>query len=318
MQDGTYVQNKLKNSLHALAIFAAMTGLLALMGRIVFGGLGLVVMAASGATALMFTPRISPRLVLRLYNARPLSRNEAPGLYDLVRELARRAGLAATPEVFYVRSNAINAFSVGTRKDAALAVSDGLLRSMNGREITGILAHEMSHVRAGDMWVMGLADMMSRLTSFLSMLGLALLLINLPLLLTGEWTISWWLILLLIFSPNIAAFLQLGLSRSREYNADLEAARLTGDPEGLASALHKLDAAEKSLLARLLLPGRKVPSPSVLRTHPRTSDRVRRLMELAGKYAKEDRYSGELPHPPGSLGGPPRRPPRGRISGLWY
>jgi heat shock protein HtpX len=277
--------------------------------------MGLIVMAVSGTVALMFTPRVSPRLALRFFNARVLSPQEAPGLHRLVRELADRAGIEKTPEIFHIRSAAVNAFSVGSGSRSAVAVSDGLLRSMNTREIAGILAHEMSHVRSGDMWVMGLAEVMSRMTSTLSLLGLVLLLINLPLMLAGDWTISWWLILILIFSPHLATMLQLGLSRSREFNADMEAARITGDPQGLASALNKLHRAETGLLARLLMPGRNTPSP-MRRTHPDTGERVRRLLELSARRpARETSLRGENlaaePAPPRSHTAPLRRPRRG-------
>jgi heat shock protein HtpX len=196
-------------------------------------------------------------------------------------------------------------------------LTDGILRAMNMRELTGILAHELNHVRGNDMRVMGMADIISRMTTFLSLAGQILLLINLPLLLTGQLTISWWLILLLIISPNAVALLQLGLSRSREFNADLDAARLTGDPKGLASALSKLERAERSLLSRLLMPGRKVPVPSVLRTHPDTRERVRRLLELESQYPAHP-FGDDRPSLPGDLNRPPRRPPRRRWTGLWY
>lgn len=317
MNHETYVRHKLRNTMHALALFTAMVGLLALVGWVVFGGLGLVVMAASGTAGILLAPRVSPRFVLRLYNARPLSTREAPTLYRIVSELARRFGIGPTPEIFYLPSAAVNAFSVGSRNDSALALSYGLLRSMNTREIAGILAHEMSHVRAGDTWVMGMADAMSRMTSLMSLAGLIMLFINLPLLFSGQWTISWWLIALLIFSPNIAALLQLGLSRSREFNADMEAARLTGDPEGLASALIKIGRAEKGLLARLFSPGKGVPSPSVFRTHPETGERVRRLLEVS--EGDQSKHPSEEPVlSPDSMNRPPHRPPRRHWNGLWY
>jgi len=317
MQQEAYYQSKFRNTMHALALFAAMIGVLALVGLFIFGTTGLLVMAVSGALALFFAPRVSPRLTLKLYNARPLSPGEAPGLYQIVSELARRAGLERTPEIFYIRSAGLNAFSLGSRKDAGIALTDGILRAMNMRELTGILAHELSHVRGNDMWVMGLADIISRMTSFLSLAGQILLLINLPLLLTGQLTISWWLILLLIFSPNAVALLQLGLSRSREFNADMDAARLTGDPRGLASALSKLERAEQSILARLIMPGRKVPVPSVLRTHPDTAERVKRLLELEGRDQAHP-FGDDRPSLPGDLNRPPLRAPRRRWNGLWY
>ena len=96
-------------------------------------------------------------------------------------------------------------FAVGSPARSAVAVTDGLIRQLGLRELLGVLAHEVSHIRSNDLWVMGLADMFSRATSVLSLLGQVLLLINLPLLLFSSATISWWVILLLIFAPSLAS-----------------------------------------------------------------------------------------------------------------
>ncbi|MEJ2326689.1 MAG: zinc metalloprotease HtpX, partial [Chromatiaceae bacterium] len=207
-------------------------------------------------------------------------------------------------------------------QDAAIAVSDGLLRRMELRELTGVLAHEISHVANGDIRVMAFADLVSRVTGMLSLFGQILLLISLPLWLLSAADIPWLPILLLLFAPTLSALVQLALSRSREYEADRNAAELSGDPEGLASALRKLEYQQAGLWERLFMPTRRIPEPSMLRSHPPTEERVRRLLEL------RDRES--LPRPLPELWEPSawdrfgllaeRLPlgPRWHISGLWY
>jgi heat shock protein HtpX len=198
-------------------------------------------------------------------------------------------------------------------------VTDGLIRQLGLRELIGVLAHEVSHVRSNDLWVMGLADMFSRATSILSLLGQMLLLINLPLLLFSAATmINWWVILLLIFAPTLASLAQLALSRTREHHADLNAVQLTGDPDGLASALVRIEQTQGGWLERIFLPGRGVPAPSVLRTHPETSERVERLMALKSTLgAVQGPFDDGAPRVTG-FGPSIARPPRWHISGLWH
>lgn len=273
-----------------------------------------------GVLLVMFSPTASPQLVMRLYRARPISKNEAPQIYQALNELSRRAGLSYLPTPYYLPSNVINAFAVGARDKSAIAITDGLIRTLAWRELVGVLAHEVSHIRNNDIRVMGLADMASRVTSTLSTIGQILLLLNLPLILFSEHHINWWAVAILLFAPQISALAQLGLSRVREYDADLNAAMLTGDPEGLARALVKLEKNQNSLWRRVFMPGYRIPEPSLLRTHPPTEERVKRLLELKGDFRPS-----VLTHPHRNLfdqwglGSNQRiRKPRWHISGLWH
>ena len=165
---------------------------------------------------------------------------------------------------------------------------------------------------------MGLADMMSRTASLLSLFGQLLLFINLPLLLLGEARVSWLAILVLLFAPTIIALLQLALSRTREFDADLGAVMLTGDPQGLASALSKLEHQQRGWLGSVLLPGRRNPEPSLLRTHPATAERIARLRELSLEPGHPPlSQTVELLALPDSLPLVARRP-RWHIGGLWH
>ena len=223
----------------------------------------------------------------------------------------------------------INAFATGTRKNALIGITDGILRALNRSEIAALLAHEISHIKNNDVRVMRIADMISRVTHFLSAIGQLLLLINLPLVFSGQGNISWLAIAILIFAPNIAALMQLGLSRAREYDADLGAAELTQNPRALASALQKIERLHAGFVQRIILPGRKIPEPSLLRTHPHTSDRIERLMRIEEELKLNDgiqtgfadwqsdlALTTELPQTYSSSA--KIKLPRWHVSGLWY
>jgi heat shock protein HtpX len=158
----------------------------------------------------------------------------------------------------------------------------------------------------------------------MSLFGQILLLFNLPLLLTGAVTIPWGLILLLVLAPTIGALLQLALSRTREYDADLGGALLTGDPMALAGALRKLERNGRGLWESLLMPGRRDPNPSLLRTHPPTEERIRRLAALSGQLDDSRIDDGRIVSPIGGQTPGSGRfrviqaRPRHRLTGLWY
>jgi heat shock protein HtpX len=274
------VSHRLSNALHAVLLLGGLAALLMVIGWVLAGGTGLLWAAGLGAAGLLLTPRISPAMILRMYRARPLAPIEAPALYELVGRLAAQAGLAAGPPLFYVPTPIMNAFSVGRRGEAVIAVTDGLLRGLDARELTGVLAHEIGHIRHNDMWIMSLADGVSRLVRAMSWMGLLLILINLPIFLLRSGSMPWLPLLLLVLAPSLSALLQLALSRNREFDADVEAAGLTGDPLGLAQALVKLERQQERLWQRLLWPGGPAREPSLLRTHPNSERRIERLRAL--------------------------------------
>lgn len=314
-------RHTLLNRLQSLLLLATMAGFLALVGWLLWGGAGVIWLTVLGAVLVLFNPMTTPALIMRMYRAMPLRPDQAPALYALLQQLSERAGLARVPELYYLPSQVVNAFAVGRREDGAIALTDGLLRALDSREGAAVLAHELSHIRSNDIWVMGLADLFSRLTGFLSLFGQILLLLNLPLILLAEVSINWFAIAVLILAPNLSALAQLGLSRTREYDADLNAARLTGDPEGLARALLKIEQRQGGWLERIFLPQRGTPEPSLLRTHPPTQERVRRLMELQESMRLDPSprrritaLADQLP-----FAEPVRRSPRRwYISGLWH
>lgn len=282
------------------AALGAQAGLLAALGMLL---------------GLAFAPDLSRRILMSAYRAQRLTAREAPGLVATLAELARRAGLPRIPALYRVPSSLPNAFAMGSPEDSAICVTDGLLGLLDGRELAGVLAHEVGHVANRDLWLMGLADVMSRLVSLASWIGQFLLILNLPLVLVGAVHVPWHIVLLLILAPTLMTLVQLGLSRTREYDADRAAAELTGDPEGLVRALRKLDRQLGRFWEEILLPGRRMPDPSLLRTHPPTDSRIRRLRELA---ARRTAPIPPLADFPSDRFRAPKTAPRFRSFGLYW
>ena len=274
-------RNRVLNTVHTWLLAAGSLLLLAATAWALAGRAGIIYAVLFGAGSLWFARRVSPQMVLRMYKARPVTQAEFPDGVKIVETLSERAGLPVAPRLHVVPSKMLNAFAVGRREDSALAITDQLARSLTGRELAGVLAHEISHIAHGDLKVMAFADMVSRFTSLFSTFGFIGLFFNL-FGIAGGFTpaVPWLAVILLVTAPTIGGLLQMALSRTREFDADLGAAMLTGDPDGLASALRKLEKAQGAYWESLMLPGSRVPAPSVLRTHPATADRIARLMAL--------------------------------------
>jgi heat shock protein HtpX len=311
--------HRLQNLLHSVLLLAALLGLLWLLGWLLGGAFGVAWAMALGVIPVVVSIRIFPAVTLRMYGARPLSTGEAVRLYQVIGQLAGRAGLTTLPRLHYIPSRVPLVFSVGSGDNAAIAMSDGLLRLLTMRELIGVLAHELSHIVNRDTWVMSFADVTSRITRALSLLGQLLLLLNLPLYLLDRRPLPWLPLLLMAAAPSLSALLQLALSRTREFDADLAGARLSGDPIGLASALAKLEGTKPGA-HRLFRQGVPASEPSLLRTHPRTEERIRRLRDYHAELSDQEPAGADLdaaPHLPDHLP-PVHRHPRRRLSGLWH
>ncbi|MEM7256928.1 MAG: zinc metalloprotease HtpX [Pseudomonadota bacterium] len=316
-------RHKRVNSMHSALLLLSMTALLMALGWLLWGLGGAMVALISCVLIGLIGPRFSPALVLRMSNARPLPRHAAEGVHQVFEELARRAELPAVPKLYYIPSRMLNAFAVGSNHDSAVAVTDGLLRVMNARELTGVLAHEISHIRHHDTRVMGLADFVSRVLGTISQLGQLLLLISIPMALFGNaMGLGPLQLAAMIFAPLLSTLLQMALSRSREFTADLGAVELTADAAGLASALQKLERIQRGGFWNTIVPGKRAPVPAALRTHPPTDERIARLGAIAPVPAAHPAPVQRLRE---MLAGvtPPSYPrvhvrPRWHLSGLWY
>ena len=261
-----------------------MLTLLSLIGWLLAGPSGIVWFLLVGLFILISAPRIPPHFILRVYSAQVLSPEDAPRLYEIISWLAKQAGMKNTPTLYYIPSRLMNAFSTGlNEKNAVVAISDGMLRSLNPRELTGVLAHEISHIHSNDLLVLLVADVISRLTSVMAFAGYFLIWIYIPLFILMDAKVPWMLLIVLMMAPTFSALMQLALSRAREFSADAEAARLTDDPLGLASALEKIEHYQGNRIERIFIPYRRMCEPSLLRTHPLMVDRVNRLKDLASQ-----------------------------------
>ncbi|MDM8568739.1 zinc metalloprotease HtpX [Thiotrichales bacterium HSG1] len=318
MDEHQLFKHKIINTIQSWLLLIAMMITLGLLGWLL-GGFEFALYAVLLVIIIyLFNYKVSPRLILKMYHTKKITRNQAPNLYKILTILTKRASLSNVPDLYYLPSNVMNAFTVGTEEDTVIALSDGILQRLSQKELTAILAHEISHIMNGDIKIMRFADFTNHLTNILSIIGQVLLLLNLPLYFLEMKTISWLLILILILAPIITNLLQLALSRTREYDADLEAAQLLGDPTMLATALAKMGNFQSKILNQVTLPGHYLPEPSLLRTHPSIKNRVERLLALRKYYHPEDSIWLELAPDKPSLTSLVLIKPRWYISGMRF
>ena len=272
-------------------LMAALIALLAIGGWAFAGRSGLVVMAIVGLAINVGSYWFSDRIALLASGAQPVSRDEAPVLYAIVERLSAQAGMPM-PSIHLIPSPSPNAFATGRGPGhAAVAVTEGLLRVVDRRELTGVLAHEISHVRNRDVLV---ATIAAGIAGVISAIGYAL---QWGLIFGGTGrddrrgsplaALAW-----VIIAPIIALLLQLAISRAREYGADTSGARLTGDPDGLADALERIESVAQRrpdelggpATAHLFIvnPLRSRSVLSWLSTHPPIEERVARLRGMDG------------------------------------
>jgi heat shock protein HtpX len=243
------------------------------------GPLTVIVVIAAVAAIVAVSIYAAPATVMRFFGAQPHQSGNIVQMQELLIELARRAELPRQPELYVIPSTLVSAFSYGLPERSAIAVTEGLLRRMTMREVAGILAHETSQIRRGNLFVLAIADLVTRAAQVMYYAGLALAALNLWHLVTGDDLVSWWSILLLVLAPALLNTLQLSLPRSSVFDVDRKAALLTGDSLGLASAIARLDASSGSILEDLIppVPARRVPQPSLLRCPPAAQRRIARL-----------------------------------------
>jgi heat shock protein HtpX len=317
---GGWPDHSRRNIMQSAVLLGGIGLLLVIAVSIVWGITGAIVTAAVLGGIFVLAPRVPPEAVMKLYRATYVVPTRDSQLSSLVEVLAFRAGLTVLPKLYVIPSMTMNAFATGSPEHSAIAITEGLLRRLTLREISGVLAHEISHIRSNDLEVMGLADVMTRFLQLLSYVALGLAVLNLVAMLSGEQVVSWWTIILLYTAPAVSSLLQLGLSRAREFDADREAALLTGDAMGLASALRQLETYTGRFWEDLMfpVPARRVPQPSLLRTHPTNEERVSRLLSLPPETRHDPIVIVEQPMVSLVGVGPIEMRPRYRWPGLWY
>ncbi len=309
-----------RNLIDTIALVGGMTVLTASSAFLLLGWFGLLLAILAVGLLALAAPNIPPVFVMQLYRAKPMNRRNGRDFYAILNELVQRAGMDKAPGLHVIPSLTLNAFSVGTPDRAAIAITEGLLRKLTLRQIAGVLAHELSHIRNNDLRLMALADAMTRILQALSWIGMALIVFYIPQYFAGSTRIPWVGAFLLFAGPALGSLLQLALSRTREYDADIDAVGLTGDPDGLAWALADIERYQGRIWEDLIFPNsRRAPEPSLLRTHPATQERLDRIAALRVPIGESPiAFGAESPRV--SLVGmaPSAMRPRYRFPGLWF
>lgn len=320
LDEGRLRAHKVRNTLHSILLVGGLGLLTGFSAWLIWGGMGVAATLVAIGLIYAFAPRLPPDIIMRMYRARRLDAERGGQIIHIVDALSDRAELPAAPRVYIIPSMTLNAFTTGTPQKAVIGITEGLLQRLSLGELAGVLAHEISHIRNNDLSVMGLADVMTRFTQVLAYLAIFLALFNLPAFLLGEAEIPLSALVLLYLAPTVGSLIQLALSRTREYDADLEAASLTGDPGSLASALEKLERYQGRFWEDMTLPvpGRRIPEPSLLRSHPLTEERVARLRALTDQAILPQMPGVEEPMESLAGLGPVAMRPRYRWTGVWY
>ena len=296
LSESTLKHATVKNQLHTLGLLALMGVFSWLLGSWLFGPDFAFIAVLMGVIGLLFAPAVSTSMLMKAYNASPLTYERAPELNEITRQISERARLQQVPALYYVPVGTMNAFATGNRHSGAIGLSHGLLQRLTLEEIAGVLAHEISHIRYNDTRVMALAETLGNITRTLSLVGQFTLLFSLPMVLMGTLQISLIPLLLIIFAPSLAALIQLAISRRREFQADMSSAELLGTAQPLIKALAKLDQ-QNSYWERFY---RASSDNSLLRTHPKTEERIAALQALTAAPPRHHEplvIRGPLNHP---------------------
>jgi heat shock protein HtpX len=230
------------NTFKTAILLAGMTVLFIWIGNLIGGRQGMVFAFFLAIAMNFFSYWYSDKIVLRMYRAREVTRQEYPELYGIVENLARRAELPM-PRVYLIPEEAPNAFATGRNPDhAVVAVTHGLLRVMNRDEIAGVLSHELAHVKNRDILIGTIAATMAGAVMLLATMARWSAIFGGGSDEEGGGLGTFGLIIMSILAPLAAMLIQMAISRSREYQADATGAGISGNPEGLAGALEKLGA----------------------------------------------------------------------------
>jgi heat shock protein HtpX len=277
------------------------TILLAFLGALfigigaLFGQGGLIIGLVIGLVFVGGTFWFSDKIAVAAARAKPVSREEAPRLYEIVEELARRNEMPM-PRLYMSPQPQPNAFATGRGpKRAVVAVTQGILEVLDDAELRAVLAHELSHVRNRDILIGSVAAAIALAITFIARIAMFGAIFGGGDDEDGGGNIIG-LLALAILAPLAAGLIQMALSRSREYQADASGARLLGEGEPLARALQKIEAyakrvpmdvnpAEASLYIINPLTGRKVNFANLFSTHPPTEERIARLREFDRTHA---------------------------------
>ncbi|HLS54832.1 MAG TPA: zinc metalloprotease HtpX [Zeimonas sp.] len=278
------------NWMKTAILMAGIMALFGVVGSVIGGRQGMLMALAFGAVGNFFAYWFSDKMVLRMYNAKEVDETSAPQFYNMVKDLAARAELPM-PRVYLIDEDAPNAFATGRNPEhAAVAATTGILRVLNERELRGVMAHELTHVKHRDILISTISATMAGAVSALA---------NFAMFFGGRDEhgrpsnpIATMAVALL--APLAAMLIQMAISRAREFEADRGGAEISGDPRALASALDKihryaqgipLETAERhpeTAQMMIMNPLSGGGLRGLFSTHPATEERVQRLLAMAG------------------------------------
>jgi heat shock protein HtpX len=277
------VNNWLKTTL----LMAAIVALFGAVGMMLGGATGMLIALVLGGAMNLWAYWNSDKMVLRMYHAQEVGPVEAPEFYAIVADLARRAALPM-PRVYVIDEAQPNAFATGRDPEhAAVAATTGILRLLDTRELRGVMAHELAHVKNRDILTSTISATLAGAISSLAQFGM---------LFGGgdrERPNAVVQLAVMILAPLAAMLIQMAISRAREFGADRGGAEICGDPEALASALRKiesyargtpLDTAEmhpETAQMMIINPLSGGDLRGLFSTHPATERRVAKLLEMA-------------------------------------
>jgi heat shock protein HtpX len=284
------------NYFRTALLLAALTGLFLAVGYMIGGQVGMLIALAVALGMNFFAYWNSDKLVLRMHGAQEVDARSAPRLFNIVQQLAQRAGLPM-PRVYIMQTEQPNAFATGRNpENAAVAVTTGLMDRLNEQEIAGVLAHELAHVKSRDTLTMTITATLAGAIGMLAQFGMFFGGSNdrnNPLGFVG-------VLLAAILAPLLAMLVQMAISRSREYEADRIGAQISGQPLSLASALakihngslqidnHRAEANPATAHMFIINPLHAHAVDGLFRTHPSTEERIRRLQEMAAQMGASE------------------------------
>jgi heat shock protein HtpX len=270
-----------------------MAGIMALFGAVggVIGGQqGMLLALLFGGGMNVWAYWFSDKMVLRMYRARQVDASSEPYLYNMVRELAGRAGLPM-PKVYVIDEAQPNAFATGRNPEhAAVAATTGIIRMLSERELRGVMAHELTHVRNRDILISTISATVAGAISALAQFGLFFGGSN-----DEDRPNPVVSIIVMLLAPIAGMLIQMAISRTREFGADRGGAEISGDPQALASALGKIDAYARGIpmhaaeahpeTAQMMImnPLSGGRMRGLFSTHPATEERIARLRAMAAR-----------------------------------
>ena len=275
----------LKNQIKTIILLGLLTAILLWAGNQIGGTKGLTIGFILAITMNIGTYWFSDKIILKLYKAKPAKKTEHPELHKIIENLAKEAHIPK-PKIYIIPTQTPNAFATGRNpKHAAIAVTQGLLTTLNKQELKGVLGHETAHITNRDTLITTIATTIAAIISYTALIArYALLFGGRDNEKTGN-ILS--LLALAIITPIIATILQLALSRSREYLADEKGAKLSKQPLALANALQKLEQATKTTKGNTATSSMFIINPfsakglaNLFSTHPPTTERIKKLQKM--------------------------------------